>query len=229
MATANGGSSSVNSIESPSALRMSSAAKYLNEFAHRHSFNESIYSEPYNNRFATVNSNRLEFNRPFQSRASHALSENFSESICNRRRITPETTALSQSLQSNLSHRESTIDTILSPATSHDSSATTIDVNSTRSSVYSDRTTVTEQSSSTTSILCDSNETTNKLANQTSSNGAASNAPGSQISLQSSNSTIYATAESVASTATQTKSANHAEQSNTIKESVATEQSMTFK
>lgn len=207
---ATNGDGSVNSVKSTNAIRINSAQKYLNETAHRHSFNESIYSEPYGNRFATVNSNRLEFNQQYQSLAN-AISDNLNaSSLSGSSRIRPEITKLSPII---LSPRDSTNRTIVtSPA---------IDVNSTRSSVCSDRTLLSEQSTSTTSLLADSREQqhqqqTNKLANQ-SNKVVASNAPGSQFSLQSSNSTIYATAEFVAG------------QSNTIKECVETEQSKSVK
>lgn len=157
-------------------LRMNPNAKHLNEMAHRHSFNESIYSEPYGGRYVAGNQNshRLESN-PLSESAS--ASNIYSGKVVTATRNHPQYYFPQQSL----SHRDvyGTNSSIAS------SNGFDVDANSTRSSVYSDRTILNEQTPpSTPRISHGDNEqfhTNNKV--NPNSNSTASNESGSQATL----------------------------------------------
>lgn len=156
-------------------LRINPNAKHLNEMAHRHSFNESIYSEPYGGRYVAGNSHRLESNHP------NPLSESASASNIYSGKVVTATRSHLQYFfpQNSLSHRD-----VHATTSSIASNGLTADISSTRSSVYSDRTILNEQTPPSTPRLSHgANEQSNKATNP--NNSTASNASGSQANLQS--------------------------------------------
>lgn len=160
-------------IESTNAIRISTTAKYLNEAAaaHRHSFNESIYSEPYSGRFVTGISRRFEANHP------NPLCESSSASnICGNKGLSANVQNYPINFLTTHKDIYGTIESITSNETT---TYTNPNSNSTRSSIYSDRTILNEQSE-TPNSSCSGDEPTNKNSNKLN----ASNASGSPISLQ---------------------------------------------
>lgn len=155
-------------------LRINPNAKHLNEMAHRHSFNESIYSEPYGGRFVAGSGLRLESNHP------NLLSESASASNIYSGKIATATQSHPQYLspQNSLSHRD-----VYATTSSIASNGYTAEVSSTRSSVYSDRTILNEQTPPITSRSSQGiNEQTIKATNP--NNSTASNATGSHAQAQ---------------------------------------------
>lgn len=151
--------------------------------AHRHSFNESIYSEPYGgSRFVAGSSQRLDTNYP------NPLSESASASNIYGGKVVTATRSHPQYFfpQNSLSHRD-VYATNSSVASSNGLSIG--DVSSTRSSVYSDRTILNEQTPPSIPRLAHGDielqqqQTTIKATNP--NNSTASNASGSQANLQS--------------------------------------------
>lgn len=153
---------------------MNTTAKYLSETAHRHSFNESIYSEPYSEKFAAIAGNHM-----------NPLSESSSASNINSRntallRIDRPLHFLAQ-IDNSSSHRD-----VYGTTSSIASNYTSTEVSSARSSVYSDKTILNEQTPPTTPILSnEGNELTNKSMNPNNTIKKASNASGSQNNMQS--------------------------------------------
>lgn len=153
--------------ESTNAIRISTTAKYLNDTAHRHSFNESIYSEAYGGRLTASNNRRFETNL---NNHPNPLSESASATNISANKGI----SANRNYPANFfTHRDlyGTIESIASNGISTEQS------NSTRSSIYSDKTILNEQiSSPTPSFACANDESINKYF--------ASNATGSRISLQ---------------------------------------------
>lgn len=151
---------------------MNTTAKYLSETAHRHSFNESIYSVPYSEKFAAIAGNHM-----------NPLSESSSASNINIRntaslRIDRPLRFLAQ-IDNSSSHRD-----VYGTTSSIASNYTSTEVSSPRSSVYSDKTILNEQTPPITPILSnEGNELTNKSMNL--NNTKASNASGSHNNMQS--------------------------------------------
>lgn len=148
--------------------------------AHRHSFNESIYSEPYGGgggRYLAGNSHRFDSNHP------NPLSESASASNIYSGKVTTSARSHPQYFfpQNSLSHR----DVYATTSSVASNGLSTADVSSTRSSVYSDRTILNEQTPPSTPRLShgDNEQTTIKATNP--NNSTASNASGSQANLQS--------------------------------------------
>lgn len=188
-------------VESTNPLQISTTAKYLNESsattvattANRHSFNESIYSEPYSgNRFMVGGGRRFEqTNRPnplCESSSASNISGHNRSGISGNRQY-PVNFLSSTHTTSTSTHRENIYGNIGSIASNRTS--TTEQSNSTRSSIYSDRTISNEQTSPKTlnlsTIKCPTDEQTNQIQSINNITGA-SNASGSPInSLQQSN------------------------------------------
>lgn len=160
-----------NNVTMTNLLRMNPNAKHLNEMAHRHSFNESIYSEPYGGRYVAGNSKRLESNQLSESTSASNI---YSGKVVTATRSHPPYSFH----QNTLSHRD-----IYGTNSSFACNGLPADVSSTRSSVYSDRTILNEQTPpSTPHPLHGENEHTIKATNP--KNSTASNASGSQANLQ---------------------------------------------
>lgn len=156
-------------------IRVNPNAKHLNELTHRHSFNESIYSEPYNGRFVAGSINRLESNRPNPLSESASASNIYSGKVVTATRSHPQYFFP----QNHLSHRD-----VYATTSSIASNGLSTEASSTRSSVYSDKTILNEQTPpSTPHLLPSANEQTTIKA--TNPNNTASNASGSHVNTQS--------------------------------------------
>lgn len=144
--------------------------------AHRHSFNESIYSEPYGGgggRYLVGNSHRFDSNHPNPLSESASASNIYSgKAVTSTQYFFP---------QNGLSQR----DVYATTSSVASNGLSTADVSSTRSSVYSDRTILNEQTPPSTPRQShgDNEQTTIKATNP--NNSMASNASGSQAYLQS--------------------------------------------
>lgn len=184
-------------------LRVNPQTKHLNEIAHRHSFNESIYSEPYGGRYLAVNSNRMESNRPIPLSESASASNIYSGiagggsgSLAAAAACTAAAVPLTAHRtypqyffpQNHLSHRD-----MYATTSSVALNGLSSEVSSTRSSVYSDKTILYESTPPSTprpSSLC-ANEHTNKVTNPNKT--SASNASGSQSQSNLQSKSIYNT------------------------------------
>lgn len=170
-------------------LRVNPQTKHLNEIAHRHSFNESIYSEPYGGRYMAVNSNRMESNRPIPLSESASASNIYSGGGGSGSGGLAAAAAAAAAVpltahrtypqyffpQNYLSHRD-----MYGTTSSVALNGLSSEVSSTRSSVYSDKTILYESTPPSTprpQSLC-ANEQTNKVTNPNKT--SASNASGSQ-------------------------------------------------
>lgn len=167
-------------------LRVNPNTKHLNEMAHRHSFNESIYSEPYGGRYLAVNCNRMESNRPIPLSESASASNIYSGISGGGSGGGTTTAAAGVPLtahrtypqyffpQNYLSHRD-----MYATTSSVALNGMSSEVSSTRSSVYSDKTILYESTPPSTPRPSPSaNEQTNKVTNPNKT--SASNASGSQ-------------------------------------------------
>lgn len=192
---------SSNNVTMQNLLRANPNTKHLNEMAHRHSFNESIYSEPYGGRYLAGNSNRSEL-----SNRTNPLCESASASNI----YTGNTSTINRTHpqfyfpQTHLSHRD-----VYATTSSVAINGQSTDVSSTRSSVYSDKTILNESTPPSTPRLSHcANEQTIKVANNP-NKSTASNASGSQSNTQSK--PIYTTTVVL----TQQSSSNNLEKSTT--------------
>lgn len=120
------------------AMRFNQATGYLNDSPHRHSFNESIYSEPYSGRYAQASHSRYEAS----PNRMHPLCESSSASNLIGRSASSASATLRQrsipliaQIHSSPSQRD-----VYGTQSSIASNYTTTDVSSTRSSIYSDKT-----------------------------------------------------------------------------------------
>lgn len=149
--------------------------------AHRHSFNESIYSEPYAGRYLAGSSsttNRLEPNRLHPLSESASASNIYSGTTVTGHRSAPPAHFFPQN---HSSHRD-----VYGPTTTSVAfNGLSAELSSTRSSVYSDKTIRNESTPPGTPRLLSlgANEQTIKATNPNKS--TASNASGSQSNLQS--------------------------------------------
>lgn len=158
-------------------LRANPNTKHLNEMAHRHSFNESIYSEPYGGRYLAGNSQqRSEANRPNPLCESASASNIYTGNTSTINRTHPQFFFP----QNHLSHRD-----VYATTSSVAINGLSTEVSSTRSSVYSDKTILNESTPPSTPRLSHgANEQTIKVANNP-NKSTASNASGSQSNTQS--------------------------------------------
>lgn len=194
-------------------LRVNPNTKHLNEMAHRHSFNESIYSEPYGGRYLSGN-NRLETNHPNPLCESASASNIYTgNNILTAQRTHPQFFFP----QNHLSHRD-----VYATTSSVAINGLSTEVSSTRSSVYSDKTILNETTPPSTPRLssgANNEQTTIKVTNPNKS--TASNASGSQSNTTQSK-LIYTTTEVL----TQQTSSNNVDNSTHVQttESINTEE-----
>lgn len=233
-------------VESTNPIRISTTAKILNESVattagatvHRHSFNECIYSEPYSgNRFMAGGGRRFEqTNHPnplCESSSVSNISSHNQSGVSEKRRY--PVNFLSSSTTSTSIHRENVYGTIGSIASNKTTTTTTTteQSNSTRSSIYSDKTISNELTSPKTltlsTVKCPTVEKTNQF--QSINNiTCASNASGSPItSLQQSNlNTKFESKVSSPSKAKQSNSIAATALSPSVACSESTDQSMNY-
>lgn len=130
MANYGGGGSS---ITPPSSIPFSRTAGYLNDSLHRHSFNESIYSEPYSGRYAQPSYSRYDASR-MNPLCESASASNLIGRTTTNQRPRPVIPFVAQ-IHASSSQRD-----VYGTQSSITSQYTTTDAGSTRSSIYSDKT-----------------------------------------------------------------------------------------
>lgn len=221
-------SSSTSNVTMTNLLRGNPNTKHLNEMTHRHSFNESIYSEPYGGRYlAAVNNNiasnnnnninRMESNRSIPLSESASASNIYSRvggiggASATVTSTVTSATAVPVSAhrtyppyffsQNYLSHRD-----VYGTASSVAHNGLSSEVSSARSSVYSDKTILYESTPPSTPRspppLLSAIKQTNYETNPNKTN--ASNASGSQFQSILPTQSIYNTKTNSTATATST-------------------------
>lgn len=175
-------------------MRFNQAAGYLNDSPHRHSFNESIYSEPYSGRYAQSSHGRYDavasrVNPLYESSSASNLIDRTTGAVHG----TSSTTNLRQRSFVAQIHGTSSQRDVYGTQSSIASNYTTTDVSSTRSSIYSDKTILNDITPPCTPPLV-APATNPNIAN-------ASNASGSQ-STQQTNKPINQSEESNVTTPT---------------------------
>lgn len=206
-------------------LRGNPNTKHLNELSHRHSFNESIYSEPYGGRYLALNNNN---NNRMESQRSIPLSESASASniysrIGGSSRAPPTATITSADAGPHRAYPQYFFpQNYLSQGDMYGTTSSialnglSSEVSSTRSSVYSDKTILYETTPPSTPrsplLPLSANEQTFIETNPNKTN--ASNASGSQFQSNLQSKSIYNTNNnSTTTTATTTSTTIVAEKS----------------
>lgn len=133
MANYGGGGGGGSSITPPSSIPFSRTAGYLNDSLHRHSFNESIYSEPYSGRYAQPSYSRYDASR-MNPLCESASASNLIGRTTTNQRPRPVIPFVAQ-IHASSSQRD-----VYGTQSSITSQYTTTDAGSTRSSIYSDKT-----------------------------------------------------------------------------------------